>query len=75
MEISGIKPVRLSNIGIGMRCSFYCVYSFKKLLRKLTQECVFSINSRLIKQVVGCPMGWPISVVFSDFIYTKWKKI
>ena len=39
---------------------------FIKLLKKLTQECVFTINNRLIKQVDGCPMGGPISVVFSD---------
>ena len=39
---------------------------FIKLLKKLTQECVFTINNRLIKQVDGCPMGGPICVVFSD---------
>ena len=39
---------------------------FIKLLKKLTQECVFTINNRLIKQVDGCPMGRPICVVFSD---------
>ena len=41
-------------------------YIFTKLLRKLTQEYVFSFNNRLIKQVDGCPMGGPISVVFSE---------
>ena len=39
---------------------------FIKLLKKLTQECVFTINNRLIKQVDGCPMGGPVSVAFSD---------
>ena len=38
---------------------------FIKLLKKLTQECVFTINNRLIKQIDGCPMGRSISVVFS----------
>ena len=39
---------------------------FKKLLIKLTKESVFSANNRLIKQIDGCPMGGPTSVVFSD---------
>ena len=39
---------------------------FVKLLKKLTQECVFTISNRLIKQVDGCPMGGPVSVAFSD---------
>ena len=39
---------------------------FVKLLKKLTQECVFTINNRLIKQVDGCPMGGPVAVAFSD---------
>ena len=43
---------------------------FKKLLIKLTKKSVFSANDRLIKQIDGCPMGSPISVVFSD-IYMK----
>ena len=43
----------------------YCKRSiFKKLLLKLTKECIFSVNSRLIKKIDGCPMGGPVSVVF-----------
>ena len=41
---------------------------FKKLLVKLTQECVFSVNSRLIKRIDGCPLGGSVSIVFSVFI-------
>ena len=37
---------------------------FTKLLRELTQKCVFSITNRLIKQVNVCPMGGPISSFF-----------
>ena len=37
---------------------------FTKLLRELTQKCVFSINNRLIKQVNGWPMGGSISSFF-----------
>ena len=44
------------------------------LLKKLTQECVFSINNRLIKQIDGCPMGGPISVVFSDIYVCKMEE-
>ena len=44
---------------------------FKKLLIKLTKECTFSVNNRLIKQIDGCPMGGPISVVFADIYMCK----
>ena len=45
---------------------FYKKSIFKKLVRKLTQECVFSINNRPFKQVDDCPMGRLMSAVFSD---------
>ena len=45
--------------------------SFIKLLKKLTQECGFTTNNRLIKQVDGCPMNGLISVVFSDIYVCK----
>ena len=44
---------------------------FKKLLIKLTKESVFSANNRLIKQNDGCPVGGPISVVFSNIYMCK----
>ena len=44
---------------------------FKKLLIKLTKECTFSVNNQLIKQIDGCPMGGPISVVFGDIYMCK----
>ena len=47
---------------------------FKKLLKKLTKESVFSTNNRLIKQTDGCPMGGPISVVFSDIYMCKMEE-
>ena len=47
---------------------------FKKLLNKLTTECVFSANNRLIKQIDGCPMGGPISVVLSDIYVCKMEE-
>ena len=47
---------------------------FEKLLNKLTTECVFSGNNRLIKQIDGCPMGGPISVVLSDIYVCKMEE-
>ena len=44
---------------------------FKKLLIKLTKEFTFSVNNRLIKQIDGCPMGGPMSVVFADIYMCK----
>ena len=44
---------------------------FKKLLIKLTKECTFLVNNWLITQIDGCPMGGPISVVFSDIYMCK----
>ena len=35
---------------------------------------MFSINNRLIKQVDGCPMGRPRSVVFSDVYVCKMEE-
>ena len=45
--------------------------NFKKLLIKLTKECTFSLNNRLIKQIDRCPMGGPISVIFADIFMFK----
>ena len=47
---------------------------FKKLLLKLTKECVFSVNNWLIKQIDGCPMGGPISVIFTDIFVSKMEE-
>ena len=41
---------------------------------KLTKELVFSANKHLIKQINGCPMGGPISVVFSDIYICKMEE-
>ena len=47
---------------------------FKKLLLKLTRECVFSVNNRLVKQFDGCPTGGLISVVVSDIYVCKMEE-
>ena len=38
---------------------------FRRLLEKLTQNYVFSVNNNLFKQVDGCPMGGAISAIMS----------
>ena len=35
---------------------------------------LFSVNSRLIKKIDGCPMGGPVSVVFSDLFMCKMEE-
>ena len=35
---------------------------------------MFTINNRLIKQVDGCPIGGPISAVFSDIYVCKMEE-
>ena len=47
---------------------------FKKLLLKLTKECVFSVNNRFIKQTDGFPIGSPISVYFSNIYVSKMEE-
>ena len=47
--------------------------NFQKTV-KLTTKCVFSANSRLIKQIDGCPMKGPISTVLSDIYICKMEE-
>ena len=44
---------------------------FKKSLNKLCKGCTFLADGRLIRQVDGCPMGGPISVVLSNIFCVK----
>ena len=44
---------------------------FKRLLLKLTTENTFMLNSKFYKQVDRCPMGGPLSVIFSNIYITK----
>ena len=44
---------------------------FKRLLERLTGECIFSVNGRLMKQIDGCQMGGPLSGRFSDIFMIK----
>ena len=41
---------------------------FKKLSNELSKGCTFLADGRLIRQVDGCPMGGPISVVLSKIL-------
>ena len=44
---------------------------FKKLLNKLYKGCTFLADGRLIRQVDGCAMDGPISVVLSNIFCVK----
>ena len=46
----------------------------KRFLKRLTTDCLFSINGRLIKQQDGCSMGSPLSVAISGIFMTKLEK-
>ena len=47
---------------------------FCRFLEKLTQNCVFSVNNKLVKQVDGCPMGGAISVIMSGIHMNRLEK-
>ena len=38
---------------------------------RLTKGCIFSVSEKSLKQIDGCPMVGPISVVFSDIFMCK----
>ena len=44
---------------------------FKKLLFKLTKGRVFLVTEKLLKQVNGCSIGGPVSVIFSNIFTCK----
>ena len=47
---------------------------FRRLLEKLTKNCDFSVNDKLVKQVEGCPMGGAISVIMSGIHMKRMEK-
>ena len=59
----------LDKIYIRMKPEPFCMKSvFKKFLNKSCKSWTFLAVGRLITQVDGCPMGSPISVVFSNML-------
>ena len=46
----------------------------KRLLKKLSSDCLFTINEKLVKQIDGCSMGSPLSVDLSGIFMTKLEK-
>ena len=46
----------------------------KRLLLKLTTENTFILNSKFYKQIDGCSMGGPLSVILSDICMTKMEE-
>ena len=64
----------LNEIYIRKNLEPFCKKSvFKKLLNKLCKGCTFLVDAKLIRQIDGCPMGGPISVVFSNIFCVKMK--
>ena len=62
----------LDEIYVRKKIEPFCKKSvFKKLLSKLCKCCTFLADGRLIRHVDGCPMGGPISVVFSNIFSVK----
>ena len=51
-----------------------CRLIFCHLLEKLTQNCVFSVNNKVFKQVDGCLMGRVISVIMSGIHVNRLEK-
>ena len=47
---------------------------FKRLLLKLSTENVFIFNEKFYKQIDGCTMGGPLSVIFANIFMTKLEK-
>ena len=47
---------------------------FKNLITKLATNCIFSFNKILYKQIDGCTMGGPLSVVLANIFLTKMEK-
>ena len=39
---------------------------FRRLLYKLTIDCTLQLNQRFYKQIDGCAMGGPLSVILAD---------
>ena len=57
----------LDEIYVRKKLEPFCKKSvLKKLLNKLHKGCTFLADGRLIRQVDGCPIGGPISVVLSN---------
>ena len=46
----------------------------KRLLKKLTSECLFTFNNVIYKQIDGCAMGNPLSVVFANIYMAKLER-
>ena len=62
----------LDEIYVRKKLESFCTKSvFKKLLNKLCKGCTFLADGGLIRQVDGCRMGGPISVVLSNIFCVK----
>ena len=44
------------------------------MLKKLTSDCLFTFDNKLYKQINGCAMGNPLSVILSGIFMSKLEK-
>ena len=46
----------------------------KRLQKKLTADCLFTFNNNLYKQINGCAMGNPLSVILASIFMAKLER-
>ena len=46
----------------------------KRLLKKLIADCLFTFNNKLYKQINGCAMGNPLSVILANLFMAKLER-
>ena len=51
-----------------------CKLIFGRHLGRLTKNCIFSVNDKLVKQIEGCPMGADISSMMSGIHMKRMQK-
>ena len=44
---------------------------FRRLLENITKDCIFQLCFKFYKQVDGCAMGGPLSIILSDIYMAK----
>ena len=61
------KPLTILSIKFTQKRNFLKSETiFRRLLLKVTTECLFHLKQKLYKQTEGCSMGGPLSVTLAD---------
>ena len=72
IHLGETKYFILNEIYVQKKLESCCKKSvFKKLLNGSCKSCTFLVDVRLIRQVDGCSMGSPISIVLSNIFRVK----